>query len=86
MSGRRPQYQQPLPLSFGYPTGHCLSCGRPVRRTFSHVDVPELMDFLGNRISLEQLTEAARRKLGSEGCLFAPKSGVSLCDRKEQLP
>lgn len=67
----------------GYPTDLCLSCGRTVRATFSSSEFPELLAYLKNDLSLEQLARVVRGRLGSEGCFLAVRCGVSICDRKE---
>lgn len=69
-----------------YPRDTCLICGRTAKKTFSSLDVPELMQYLGGQLDLEQLAVIVRRALGGPGCFFAPKSGVSICSGKEQLP
>lgn len=66
-----------------YQENRCHVCWGNARR-FSSVEVPELLEYLAHRITLEQLEPIARSRVkgGGSGCLHAPLSGVSICSQQ----
>jgi hypothetical protein len=90
MSARRkspPSVQQAAEVRASFSGFNCGLCGAPARRTFSAEEVLELMEYIATKPynvdiwpGAEKLERAARARLNEpEGCLFAPKSGVSIC-------
>ena len=63
----------------------CLGCGGGAVR-FTSNDVPELLDYLGGKLSMEQLRNAGGKLsgFGTTRCYFAPLSGVAVCARHEK--
>lgn len=68
-----------------YDGTRCFECGGDAA-SFSARDVPELLEYIGNRITIDQLRAAGARLkgFGTTRCYTAPLSAVSVCARHEK--
>jgi hypothetical protein len=68
------------------PEERCLVCGGPARR-FGWETFPRISDFIGGRMTYEELERLVRQTFNDPAsCFFAPKSFVSVCrDRAAAL-